>query len=77
MKKPMMSLRLRLTRDLRLRGRAIVSAVHEKARLPPRAGNKKPAPIRWVQAIGASQVMGAAAVRVRSIDRHGKVVDIR
>ena len=34
--------RLRLlTRDLRLRGRAIVLAVHEKARLSPRAGKRK------------------------------------
>lgn len=32
--------RLRLTRDLRLRGRAIVPVIHERTRLSPRAGKE-------------------------------------
>lgn len=36
----LVALRLRLTRDLRLRGRAIVPVTHRKARLSPRAGKE-------------------------------------
>lgn len=55
------SCRLRLRRALRTRRHllarrhATVTIVHAKARLPLPAGKKKPAPVRWVQAMDASQ----------------------